>query len=87
MSQSFVFNSPCEDDKYSIYIKDEPLDALADTGIDSIKHDNCWWKIKDEIDTKDEPLESIDGSDFDLERRSSGNFQLYSSNLKVCVVK
>ena len=86
MSQSFAYKSLCEDSKYSIYIKEELLDASAVTDIDSIKHDRCWLKIKEEIDIKDEPLERTNGYDFDLEFRRPNHLKQDSSHSKFCAV-
>ena len=87
MSQSSVYKSPCEDNKYAIDIKEESLDASAVTDIDTIKHDSCLFKIKDEIDSKDEPLERTDGYIFDLELRSPNHLKQDSSHMKVCLAK
>ena len=87
MSQSCVYKSPCEDNKYAIDIEEELLGASAATDIDSIKHDSCWFQIKDEIDIKDEPLERTDGYDFDLELRNPNHLKQDSSHSKVCAAK
>ena len=60
MSQSIVCNNPCEDTKFSTGIKEEPLNAPSVTNIDNIKPDSPCSTITDEIDIKEEPLESID---------------------------
>ena len=38
MSQNIVCDSSCDDAKYLIDIKEEPLDAFSVTNIDSSKH-------------------------------------------------
>ena len=63
MSQSIVCDGLFGDSKYLINIKEEPLDASSVTDIDSIKQDSPYATIEDEIDIKEESLESIDDSD------------------------
>ena len=87
MSQSIVCDSPCEDTKYLINIKKEPLEALSVTDIDSIKHDSPCATIKDEIDIKEEPFDTIDESDLNIEMKSTGPLIPNPSNSKVCDLK
>ena len=84
MSQSIGFDRPCEDTKYSIDIKEEPLDANSGTVIDNIKPDSPCSNIKDEIYIKEDPLESIDECELNVELRSSDPLEPNSSNLQVC---
>ena len=87
MSLSIVCDSPCEDTKYLIDIKEEPLEALSVTDIDSVKHDSSCATIKDEIYIKEESLDTIDESDLNLEMRSTDPLNPNSSNSKVCGLK
>ena len=89
MNQSIVCGSPCEDTKYSIDIKEEPLDAPSVTDIDTIKHDSPCAIMKDEIDIKETLLECIDESNLNFEMRSYDplNLNPNSSNSKVGSIK
>ena len=81
MSGSVVCDFAFEDAKYSIDIKEEPLDNVTDI---DIKHDSLCALIKDEIDIKGESLESNNEFNSDLKMRSSCPLNPNSSNSKVC---
>ena len=84
MSQSIVFDSPSENTKCSADIKEEHLDAPSVTDIDNIKPASPFSTIKDEIDIKEEPLESTDESYLNVEMRTSDPLKSNSATLKVC---
>ena len=71
MSQSIVFDSPCEDTKYSTNIKEELLDANSGTVIDNIKPGSPCSTLQDEIDIKEDPLVSNDECELNVDLRSS----------------
>ena len=84
MSQSIVCDSHDEDTKHLIGIKEEPLHAPKVTDIDSIKHDTLGAVIKDEMEIKEEPLESIEESGLNTDLRNSDLLNQNSSNIEVC---
>ena len=84
MSQSIVCDSRCEDTKHLIGIKEELLHAPKVTDIDSMKHGTLCAVIKDEMEMKEEPLESIDESGLNTDMKNSDLLNLNSSNIEVC---
>ena len=87
MSENIVCNSPCEDSKYLIDIKEEPLDASLVADFDGIRHDISSTTVKVEICIKEEHLETVDESDFNFEMVTSNRLNPSASNLKVCDLK
>ena len=81
MNENIVYNSSCEDNKYLIDIKEEPLDASSVTDNGTIEHGSRRLIIQDGINVKEELLESMDESDFDFKM---GLFNLLKLNSQVC---
>ena len=84
MSQIIVCDNSCEDTKYLIDFKEEPVDGSSVTDIDCIKQDSFCATIKDEIYIKEETLDNVAETDFNFKIESPHPLE---SNVKVGDIK